>query len=57
MRAHRAANVLTLVVVLPLVLVTSGCAAANAAWRAGPMGIAAEWTIRDHLAYGRPAQA
>ncbi len=44
-------------VVLSLVFVTSGCAAANQAWRAGPMGIAAEWTIRDHLIYGRPEQA
>lgn len=41
LRAHR----VRLAVVLALVLGTSGCAAANAAWRAGPMGIAAEWTI------------
>lgn len=45
------------VMALPLVLSTGGCAAANAAWRAGPMGIAAEWTIRDHLMYGRADQA
>lgn len=57
MRAHRAAQILNLAVVLPLILVMNGCAAANAAWRAGPMGIAAEWTIRDHLAYGRATQA
>jgi len=59
LRAHRVrlnASV-RLAVVLSLVTVTSGCAAANAAWRAGPMGMAAEWTIRDHLAYGRPEQA
>ncbi len=42
---------------LPLLLASSGCAAANAAWRAGPAGIAAEWAIRDHLVYGRPTQA
>lgn len=42
---------------LPLLLASSGCAAANAAWRAGPAGIAAEWAIRDHLVYGRPMQA
>lgn len=53
LRAHR----VRLAVVLSLVLGTSGCAAANAAWRAGPMGIAAEWTIRDHLMYGRAKQA
>ncbi|WKW11944.1 hypothetical protein Strain138_001215 [Pseudogemmatithrix spongiicola] len=46
-----------LALALPLVLGTSGCATANAAWRAGPMGIAAEWTIRDHLMYGRADQA
>lgn len=46
----------TLAVVLPLLL-ASGCAAASAAWRAGPAGIAAEWAIRDHLVYGRPTQA
>lgn len=57
MRAHRRRLSVSLAAVLPLVFVMSGCAAANAAWRAGPMGIAAEWTIRDHLAYGRPAQA
>lgn len=53
MRTHR----VWLVLALPLVLSTGGCAAANAAWRAGPMGIAAEWTIRDHLMYGRAEQA
>jgi hypothetical protein len=50
-------NLVRLAAVLSLVVVTSGCAAANQAWRAGPMGIAAEWTIRDHLIYGRPEQA
>lgn len=53
MRTHRA----WLALALPLVLGTSGCAAANQAWRAGPMGIAAELTIRDHLMYGRADQA
>lgn len=53
MRTHR----VWLALALPLVLGTSGCAAANQAWRAGPMGIAAEWTIRDHLMYGRADQA
>lgn len=57
LRAHRVWLAVRLAVVLPLILVTSGCAAANAAWRAGPMGMAAEWTIRDHLAYGRAEQA
>lgn len=66
LRAHRVrlstsgvlnATTTRLAVVLTLILGMSGCAAANAAWRAGPMGIAAEWTIRDHLAYGRPEQA
>lgn len=57
MRAHRLRIHVKLAVVLPFIFVMNGCAAANAAWRAGPMGIAAEWTIRDHLAYGRPAQA
>ncbi len=52
LRTHRVR-----LLVLSLVLGTSGCAAANAAWRAGPMGIAAEWTIRDHLMYGRAEQA
>lgn len=52
-RSHR----VLLLLALPLVLGTGGCAAANAAWRAGPMGIAAEWTIRDHLMYGRAEQA
>lgn len=56
-RAHRVRLTLQLAVLLPLILVMSGCAAANAAWRAGPMGMAAEWTIRDHLAYGRAQQA
>lgn len=42
---------------LPLLLGSSGCAAASAAWRAGPAGIAAEWAIRDHLTYGRPERA
>lgn len=56
-RAHRVRLNVRLALVLPLVLATGGCAAANAAWRAGPMGMAAEWTIRDHLAYGRPEQA
>lgn len=51
-RSHRVR-----LVALLLVFGTSGCAAANAAWRAGPMGIAAEWTIRDHLMYGRAEQA
>lgn len=54
---HRAARVVQLAVVLPLLLASSGCAAANAAWRAGPAGIAAEWAIRDHLSYGRAEQA
>lgn len=52
-RSHRGLTLLA----LSLVLGTGGCAAANAAWRAGPMGIAAEWTIRDHLMYGRAEQA
>lgn len=57
MLAHRVRVNMKLAAVLPLVFVMSGCAAANAAWRAGPLGMAAEWTIRDHLAYGRPEQA
>jgi hypothetical protein len=52
-RTHRACTALA----LSLVLGTSGCAVASAAWRAGPMGIAAERTIRDHLTYGRADQA
>ena len=52
LRSHRAR-----LLALLLVFGTGGCAAANAAWRAGPMGIAAEWTIRDHLMYGRAEQA
>lgn len=53
----RRVSTLKFAVVLPLLLASGGCAAANAAWRAGPAGIAAEWTIRDHLVYGRPSQA
>lgn len=55
-RARRVSR-LTLAVALPLLLASGGCAAASAAWRAGPAGIAAEWAIRDHLVYGRPTQA
>lgn len=50
-------SALKFAVVLPLLLASGGCAAASAAWRAGPAGIAAEWAIRDHLVYGRPSQA
>lgn len=46
-----------LAVALPLLLVSGGCAAASAAWRSGPAGIAAEWAIRDHLTYGRAPNA
>lgn len=56
-RALRAARATPLAVVLPLLLLSSGCAAASAAWRAGPAGIAAEWAIRDHLTYGRAERA
>lgn len=56
-RAARAARVVKFAVALPLLLGSGGCAAANAAWRAGPAGIAAEWAIRDHLTYGRADQA
>lgn len=56
-RVPRAAKLLRLAVVLPLLLASSGCAAASMAWRSGPPGIPAELTIRDHLTYGRATTA
>ena len=55
--ASRAANPLRLAVVLPLLVLSSGCATASAAFRAGPGGIPAEWALRDHLTYGRATSA
>ena len=53
----RVAQQLRLVVALPLLLVSTGCATASAAFRAGPMGIPSERALRDHLSYGRAATA
>ena len=43
--------------VLPMLVLSTGCATASAAFRAGPSGIAAEWSLRDHLSYGRAPAA
>lgn len=55
-RSHRARRV-KVAVVLSVLLVSTGCAAANAAWRAGPMGMQAERTLREQLSYGRAGDA
>lgn len=55
-RSHRARSV-RVAVVLSVLLASTGCAAANAAWRAGPMGMQAERTLREHLSYGRAGDA
>jgi hypothetical protein len=55
--APRVARQLRLVVALPLLLASSGCATASAAFRSGPAGIPAEWALRDHLTYGRATSA
>ncbi len=56
-RVRRAARAVGLVVVWPVLLVGTGCATAGAAWRSGPAGIPAEWSLRDHLSYGRAGAA
>jgi hypothetical protein len=48
---------LKLAVVLPLMLLTTGCATASVAWRAGPGGIPAERGIRAHLTNNRADEA
>ncbi len=53
----RVAQLLRLAVALPLLLASSGCATASAAFRAGPGGMQAEWTLRDHLTFGRATTA
>jgi hypothetical protein len=54
---HRLFRDLTLAAVLPVLLVSSGCATASVAWRAGPGGIPAERGIRAHLSNNRPDEA
>ncbi len=53
----RAARPIRLAVALSLLLTSGGCATASAAFRSGPAGMAAEWTLRDHLTYGRATSA
>lgn len=55
--APRVARQLRLAVALPLLLASGGCATASAAFRSGPAGMQAEWTLRDHLTYGRATTA
>lgn len=56
-RVPRAARRTRLAVVLPVLLLGSGCATASAALRSGPGGIPAERSIRDDLSAGRAANA
>jgi hypothetical protein len=54
---HRHSRSLKLAVVLPVLLLSTGCATASVAWRAGPGGIPAENGIRAQLSSNRADEA